>query len=192
MNLKESINSLDDIGLRIRNHGNLHLGQILLGVNEPVLLDYDADDNFDEPEYRRIKQPCLKDFASLIISIRFAWRFTERKYYTLLAEKSDIFETKKKLTTYTEVNHLITNDKYTPSLHELENIFTKFYKNSLDENIASLQLRPKNPAKEKILFNFCFLMRILREIEREFPEGNPRTKIWLHILQDFIMNENSV
>ena len=186
-NLKESIAELDDTGLRIRNHGNLHLGQILLGVKEPVLLDYDAED-YDDPGYRRVKQPCLKDFASMIISLRFAWHFTERKYYAILAENSDNLDLKSPAL----LSNPAVSEKDQPSLQELENIFTKFYKNSLDENMTSLQLRPKNPVKEKLLFNFCFLMEILKEIAREFPEGNPRSRLWLHILQDFMMQENTI
>lgn len=188
--IKEEILHLEDTGVRIRIHGNIHLGQILLGVDDIILLDYDSDD-YDEPAYRRIKQPCLKDFASMIISIRFAWYFTEKKYDRLLRENIEIFDLKSPSTPQA-ANQSIQLEKQAPSLQELEAVFTKFYKNNLDENTASFQLRPKNPAKEKSLFNFCFLMRILKEIAREFQEGNPRPQLWLHILQDFLIQENSL
>ncbi|MES2614263.1 MAG: hypothetical protein V4591_02490 [Bdellovibrionota bacterium] len=189
--MKESIENLEDIGLRIRIHGNFHLGHILIGAEDPVLLDYDADD-FDDTAYRRIKQPCLKDVVSMIIGLRFAWYFTERKYYSLLSDKPENLDMKSFTSNSSKgVNQSINSDRQQPSLQELEKIFLKFYKNSLDESITSLELRPKNPAKEKVLFNFCFLMRILKEIARELPEGNPRPRLWLYILQDFMMSENS-
>jgi hypothetical protein len=183
--MKEQIQQLDDLGLRIRSHGHLHLGQILLGIDEPVLLDYDGD-HYDDPVYRRLKQPCLSDFASMIISIRFAWHFTERKYYAPLDENIKILD----IQNSNQMNSFVKIEKNQPSLIELESIFTKFYRHSLDENINSLHLRPKNPAKEKMLFNFCFVLKILKEIARESTEGNPRAKLWLHILQDFMMQEN--
>jgi predicted trehalose synthase len=184
--LKASVSALDDIGMRIRNHGHIHLGQVLIGMNELILLDFDGDD-YDDPLYRRMKHPCLKDLASMIISLRFSWYFTERKYYALLFENQEKLEIK---ASYAMPLKDDQSSRVTPSyvsLIELESHFLKFYRNSLEENITSTQLRPKQSEKEKILFNFCFLLRVMKEISRENPEGNPRPRVWLHILQDFIV-----
>lgn len=179
----------NDLGLRIRNHGNIHLGQFLIGKDGIVLLDYESDD-FDDPSYRRLKQPCLKDVASLIVSLRFAWYFTERKYYSSLTDGNDNVEVKSLSIHSTKIVETILPEKYNPNLSEIESLFFKFYNHSLEENFGSSQLRPKTQETIDILFNFCFLMRILKEIIRDSNEGNPRPRIWFHILQDFIMKES--
>lgn len=186
----DQIKSADDLGLRIRNHGNMHLGQFLIGKDGLVLLDYESD-NFDDPTYRRLKQPCLKDVASMIVSLRFAWYFTERKYYASLTDGSDNIDIKVGNINTKKISETILPEKYQPNLKEIENLFFKFYNHSLEENIGSSQLRPRNLDIVHDLFNFCFLMRILKEIVRDSNEGNPRPRIWLHILQDFIMKEST-
>lgn len=76
------------------------------------------------------------------------------------------------------------------TLSALENHFVKFYKNSLHENAASLQLYPSELFLESLLFRFCFLMKICKEIVKERADGSPRMPLWLHILQDFILQED--
>lgn len=182
--LLEHIDLADDLGLRIRNHGNIHLGQFLIGKDGLILLDYEAD-NFDDPVYRRLKQPCLKDVASIIVSLRFSWYYTEKKYYASLTDNANINED----TNVQKANDVLSSEKNQSNLKEMESIFFKFYNNSLEENIGSSQLRPENLNVSHNLFNFCILMRILKEIIRDSNDGNPRPRIWLNILQDFIMNE---
>jgi len=176
--------------LRIRNHGNVHLGQFLIGKDGLILLDYESD-NFDEPAYRRYKQPCLKDIASIIVSLRFAWYFTERRYYAILTENIDNSDLKITNLSPKKVTNTFISEKFHPSLKEIESLFFKFYNHSLEENIGSSQLRPKNEDTAQDLFNYCFLMRILKEIVRDSNEGNPRPRIWFQILQDFIMKESN-
>ncbi|WP_186646190.1 hypothetical protein [Fluviispira vulneris] len=185
----EKIKHADDLGLRIRNHGNVHLGQILIGKDGLILLDYESD-HFDDPTYRRLKQPCLKDIASIIVSLRFAWYFTERKYYASLTDIEDNMNIKMDNFNSVKISEVVMPEKYLPTLKEIESTFFKFYNNSLDENIGSSQLKPKSSETSQDLFNFCFLIRILKEIIRDSHEGNPRPRIWLHILQDFIMKES--
>lgn len=186
----DQIKLADDLGLRIRNHGNIHLGQFLIGKDGLVLLDYESD-NFDDPSYRRFKQPCLKDVASMLVSLRFAWYFTERKYYASLTDGSENIEIKIGNVNPKKISEIVLPEKYQPNLKEIEILFFKFYNHSLEENIGSSQLRPRNLDIAHGLFNFCFLMRILKEIIRDSNEGNPRPRIWLHILQDFIMKEST-
>jgi predicted trehalose synthase len=178
----------DDLGLRIRNHGNVHLGQFLIGKEGLFLLDYESDD-FDDPKYRRFKQPCLKDAASLILSLKFAWYFTEKKHYASLTEV-----TSASLSLADDVVKFSENFEGQsapgPGLKEMECLFFKFYNHSLEENIGSSQLRPRDIETNHKLFRFCFLMRILKEISRDSHEGNPRPRIWLHILQDFVINSS--
>ncbi|RDB36143.1 hypothetical protein [Spirobacillus cienkowskii] len=186
----DKIKIADDLGLRIRNHGNVHLGQFLIGKDGLILLDYESD-NFDEPSYRRYKQPCLKDIASIIVSLRFAWYFTERRYYAILTENIDNNDLKITNLSPKKVTNTFISEKFQPTLKEIESLFFKFYNHSLEENIGSSQLRPKNEETAKDLFNYCFLMRILKEIVRDSNEGNPRPRIWFQILQDFIMKESN-
>lgn len=161
----EKLQLARDLGLRIQIHGNVHLNQFLMDARGLVLLDYAAD-NYDEPHYRRMKQPCIKDIVSLLASIRFAWHETEGAASERAA----------------------TPQKYVPNRHEIEAFFLKSYNNSLNENMNASQFRPPYHEVQTEAMNFCFLLRILKEISRDTRENPPRVRAWLNILREHMVD----
>lgn len=160
------ITSHQDLGLRIKNHGHLSLEQILISADQSFfLLDYDSDD-FEDADFRRLRQPCLNDVASLMVSIRFSC------FYSKILEKK---ETSAAMLT----------------AREIEAAFLKSYKSSLAENINSSHLLPKDSIVEQDLFRFSIFMCLLKETERKIMEKSTYLGIWLEILEDFIRAENT-
>jgi hypothetical protein len=153
-----------DLGLRIRNHGNLYLEQILISNDNFFLLDYDSDD-FESSNFRRLKQPCLSDVATLISSIKFSWFFSRKESKNFTMPESITLKT-------------------------IESIFLKSYKNSLFENINTSYLLPKDKETEQDLLVFSILICLLKETKRKMQDQNPLAKIWLVILDDFLSSQS--
>lgn len=170
--LFQKIKQHDDLGLRIRTHGNIQLEQILVGHETFILHDYDSEFEYDST-YRRTKQPCLHDIASLVASIKFAWFLTERTCSQPRSKNSSEHSQKK------------------IDLFEIEHIFMRSYLNNLAENINAAHLLPKNKETYQDLYNFCLLNTILRESCQLFQQKDGRVTIWLTILEKCMEKENS-
>src|SRR6185295_3932302 len=67
----DELRSLEAAGLRIRIHGDYHLGQVLRTEEDFVILDFEGEPARSITE-RRVKQSPLKDVAGMIRSYSYA------------------------------------------------------------------------------------------------------------------------
>lgn len=182
--LFEKVTQVVNLGLLIRTHGHLHLGQILLSNDGLYLLDFETD-SMDDNDYRQHKQTCLKDVASLVLSLKYAWHTTERGHSPLFEE---LLNPRSHLAKAAEESRTATSktQSYHPTLQEIEGTFLRFYLNIIFEDSNAAELVPFEKADFQALFDLCLLMRILKETKRDNLAGNPRFKMNLRILNEFL------
>jgi predicted trehalose synthase len=183
--LFEKIKRTDHLGLLIRTHGHAHLGQVLVSDDGLYLVNYETD-SLDDEEYRIQKQSALKDLAAMMVSLQFAWSTTERNeslpvFNEILSPESEYGQhVIRKLEKFSEPQ------RYAPSLIELENAFTRSYLLTIAEDASGIELLPQKNSDLENLYDFCFLLRILKETVRDLRQLNPRFKTDLKILMDHI------
>lgn len=169
--------TLADFGVRIRIHGNLHLGQILISNDVPLLVDFESD-FLDESFYLDLKQPALKDIAATLVSLRLAWLRAEGSQQDeLLFPSLHIEEVK---------NHQGSLGTPTISeLAELETIFLRFYTNLVFEDANTSELLPPNEDDSDLTLDLFLLLRMFKEVVRDARTRNPRVRTSLRLLSEF-------
>lgn len=179
--LFEKISSSDHLGLLIRIHGHSHLGQILVSDDGLYLVNYETDP-MDEEEYRTQKQSGLKDIAAMALSLQVAWLSTEKKQEMHVSSNTlahpRITDKRSKQKNFPQ--------RYLPSLPDLENSFFRSYLQTLAEDATSFEMLPEKKADLENLYQFSFLLRVLKETVREIKNKSPNTRTYLRMLLDIV------
>ncbi len=183
--LFEKMKACEHLGLLIRIHGHVHLGQVLAAEDGLYLVNYETD-SLDDEEYRLEKQTCLKDLAAMVLSLRFAWLRTERNeelpiFQEILGSDNEFGKNLLKRTESVE-----QPQRYKPSLAELENTLVRSYLLTIAENPTGIELLPEKSTDLETLFEFCFLMRVLKETIRDLQNQNPHYKVELKVLAEML------
>jgi predicted trehalose synthase len=181
----------DHLGLLIRVHGNAHLGQILLSNEQLYLLDFETDD-LDDPKYRDQKQSGLEDVASMLLSFRYCWTSTERNVASHVF--SDFIDPESAFGQHVETirRQFVAPRTYLPTFEDIEVVFLRFYKHTVLEDSGSAELIPAQDFDFENLLRLYSFMRILKETLRDYDAGNPRAKLTLRLLEEFIAREMNI
>jgi len=187
-NLFENVRAAEHLGLLIRIHGHAHLGQVLFSDEGLYLVNYETD-SLDDEEYRTRKQSSLKDLASIIVSLQFAWITTERSQVLPIFREIVAPETEYGRHIIKNLENFVEPQRYHPTLSELENTFIRTYLQTISEDAASIELLPQRKSDLENLYDFSFLLRILKELVRDLTNHNPRAHTDLAILNDFVAGQ---
>lgn len=183
--LFERIKASENLGLLIRIHGHAHLGQVLVSDENLFLVNYETD-NLDDESDRLQKQSALKDLAAMVVSLKFAWFTTERSddlnmFSDILSPESDYGRHISK-----NMHQFSVPLRYCPSLEELENALVRSYLQTIAEDPAGIIILPEQITPLENTYDFCLLLRLLKEGVRDLGSQNPRYKTGLKILTDLI------
>ena len=130
--------------LKIRTHGDYHLGQVLFTGNDFTIINYDGEPARPFSE-RRIRRSPLRDVAGMIRSFHYA-------AYSHILEQEHNKRKEKDLEAWAEVWH-----------HYITRLFLQGY----NENIGSENLVPDNDADYNTLLDTYLLEKAVYELNYE-------------------------
>ena len=146
--------------LKIRHHGDLHLGQILIAKDDAYILDFEGEPQ--RPlEQRRAKAPAARDVAGLIRSLDYATAAAIGRIDDLKSEEAPALLAR---------------------LAELRTELTDALWRSYRDTVTDPKLWPESEDDNRRLLHFFVLEKALYEIIYE-AENRPA---WLHIPLDSV------
>jgi maltose alpha-D-glucosyltransferase/alpha-amylase len=143
--------------VKVRHHGDFHLGQILIAKDDAFILDFEGEPGRSLAE-RRLKAPAARDVAGLIRSI---------DYSTTAA----LFDA----TSLTPEERHILNPKLEVWRQRATEEFWNVYR-----QVADPALWPSDPAQAQNLLDFFLLEKAFYEIDYELMNR----PAWLHVPLD--------
>jgi maltose alpha-D-glucosyltransferase / alpha-amylase len=142
-------------GMKIRHHGDFHLGQVLMAKDDAYILDFEGEPSRSVEERRR-KEPPARDVAGFIRSIDYATSAALFRAPILNPE-----------------DHATLTQRMRAWGEQLAAGYWESYR----ETLGDTHLWPAEDAKTRDLLNLFLLEKALYEIEYEL--GNRPT--WSHI-----------
>jgi maltose alpha-D-glucosyltransferase/alpha-amylase len=142
-------------GIKIRHHGDFHLGQILIAKDDAYILDFEGEPRRSLDERRR-KAPAARDVAGLLRSIDYATSAALERAPNLSSDD---------------------RDKISAQIRHLGGQLETAYWESYRETVASAQIWPADDNQTTRLLALFQLEKALYEIEYEL---NNRPA-WSHI-----------
>jgi maltose alpha-D-glucosyltransferase/alpha-amylase len=143
--------------IKIRHHGDLHLGQVLMAKDDVFILDFEGEPRRSLAE-RRHKAPPARDVAGLIRSIDYSATAALLRANSVTAEQRRLLEPK--LRVWRE-----------RSTEELWNAYRE---------VVGAELWPSDPVVTERLLDFFLLEKALYEIEYELTNR----PAWCHVPLD--------
>jgi maltose alpha-D-glucosyltransferase/alpha-amylase len=142
-------------GLKIRHHGDFHLGQVLIAKDDIYILDFEGEPRRSLAE-RRGKAPPARDVAGLLRSIDYAVSAAVERAGDLNADERAVLTQRLRLWA-----------------ERMEMAYCQSYRETLGDN----KLWPADAAQSQALLNLFVLEKALYEIEYELT-NRPS---WAHI-----------
>jgi maltose alpha-D-glucosyltransferase / alpha-amylase len=154
--LLERIGALADLqGMKIRHHGDFHLGQVLIAKDDAYFLDFEGEP-LRSLEERRRKAPAARDVAGFLRSIGYAVSAALGRATDLKPEE---------------------RANLTPQLHQWSEKLSTAYWESYREAIGTSPLWPASEEERQRLLGVFLLEKALYEIQYELTNRPD----WLHI-----------
>jgi maltose alpha-D-glucosyltransferase/alpha-amylase len=141
--------------IKIRHHGDFHLGQMLVSKDDVLIIDFEGEPQRSVEERRR-KAPAARDVAGLIRSIDYS--------ATAAIDR---------------IGHVAPEElaRLAPALENWRDSATEAFLKSYRETVADHRLLPQEADHADRLIRFFLLEKALYEIEYELA-NRPH---WLHV-----------
>ncbi|MGH6969841.1 MAG: putative maltokinase, partial [Stellaceae bacterium] len=142
-------------GVKIRQHGDFHLGQILMAKDDAYILDFEGEPRRALDERRR-KEPPARDVAGFLRSVDYATSSAIDRAPNLTPGERDTLAQR---------------------IRAWGERLTQAYLESYRETLGDAHLWPADPEQTRALLDFFLLEKVLYEIEYEMTNR----PAWSHI-----------
>jgi maltose alpha-D-glucosyltransferase / alpha-amylase len=142
-------------GMKIRHHGDFHLGQVLMAKDDAYILDFEGEPRRSLAERRR-KEPPARDVAGFLRSIDYATSAALARAPNLSPEERVAL---------------------TPRIRTWADRLADAYWETYRETLGEARLWPADPAQARALLELFLMEKALYEIEYELTNR----PAWVHI-----------